>query len=262
MPQPGRMSRPVVITRPAAQAGPLAERIAALGREAVVFPLLDIRPLPDAGELQAALAELESFALVAFVSPNAIDAVFSRVSQWPRQVALAVMGEGSRKALARHGLDESNATIFRPLDPDRTDSQTLLHVLDLDALRGKRVMIVRGESGRELLADALREAGALVRQVPAYRRCAPELDAAGRERLLRLLEQPGDWIITSSEALQILRRLVEQHAGAAGVAKMQQQSLLIPHARIAETAQTLGFRQIRLSGPGDEGLLAALQSSA
>ncbi len=94
------------------------------------------------------------------MSPNAIDAAFAHVEQWPRQVALAVLGEGSRAALARHGLDAGNATILGPLDPTRSDSENLLASLDLAALAGKKMLIVRGESGRELMADGFRAAGA------------------------------------------------------------------------------------------------------
>lgn len=254
------MTGPVVITRPSAQAGALAGRIAALGREAVLFPLLEIHPLPDPAALRTALGELERYALVAFVSPNAIDAAFALRPRWPAGLALAVVGEGSRMALARHGVHDGNATILRPADGGRSDSQGLLETLDKAALRGREVLIIRGESGRELLADELRAAGVCVTPVAAYRRCAPALDEQRRAQLARLHETPGDWIITSSEALRNLVEMVRETAGDAGVAKMQQQHLLVPHERIAETARLLGFMTITPTGAGDEGLLAALQS--
>ncbi len=254
------MARPVVITRPRAQCDALAGGVAALGREALLFPLLEIHPLPDNAALRAALAGLERYALVAFVSPNAIDAAFAVRPHWPAGVALAVVGEGSRMALAAHGVDDGNATIFRPADSRRSDSQGLLEVLDLDALRGRDVLIIRGETGRELLADELRAAGAHVTPVAAYRRCAPALDAARRAQLAALIDTPADWLITSSEALRNLVAMAEQVGGSAGVAKMQQQHLVLPHARIAETAQMLGFLNITSTASGDEGLLAALQS--
>lgn len=255
-------AHPVIITRPLAQATALARRVAALGRDAVVFPLLDIQPLPDQTQLRAELQDLSRYAMVAFVSPNAIDAAFSFLASWPKPVAIAVVGEGSRRALAAHGVTDANATILSPKDPERTDSQTLLDVLDIDALRGQRVLIVRGETGRELLAEALRAHGIEVRQLPAYRRCAPALDDAGRARLLHLLEAQGDWIITSSEALRILVQMVRDAAGEAGVVKMQQQHLIIPHIRIAESARALGFSHITQTASGDEPLLAALQFRA
>jgi uroporphyrinogen-III synthase len=250
----------VVITRPLTQATPFAQRVVAIGRNAVVFPLLEIHALPDPAPLRMALQDLSPYAMVAFVSPNAIDAAFGILPAWPEDVAIAVVGEGSRAALARHGVTSANARIFSPRDPKRTDSQTLLQALDLDALRGKHVLIVRGETGRELLADELRAAGVQVAQVAAYRRAAPALDEAGRLQLTRLLDEPNDWIVTSSEALRNLIEMVEQLGNGCALTKMQQQRLIVPHARIAETAEMLGIRNVILTGSGDEQLLAALQS--
>jgi len=249
----------VVITRPRAQADGLAQAVTALGRTPVLLPLLEIAPLADQSQLSTVLAGLDGYALVAFVSPNAIDAAFAHVAHWPRQVAIAVLGEGSRMALARHGLDASNATILGPLDPTRSDSENLLASLDLAQLAGKRVLIVRGESGRELMADGFRAAGAEVSVVAAYRRSVPALDAALAAQLHALLAAPNDWIITSSEALRGLFDLLRQ-LGDVEVEKMQQQHVIVPHARIAATAQALGLARVTLTGSGDERLLAALQS--
>ncbi len=251
---------PVIITRPRQQAAALAQQVAALGREVEVLPLLEIYPLPDQSHLVATLAGVSRYAMVAFVSPNAIDAAFAHIGNWPRHVTLAVLGEGSRAALARHGLDERNANIVSPMDPTRSDSENLLQTLDLAALAGKEVLIVRGESGRELMADGLRAAGAIVTTVAAYRRSVPGLTPALRERLLALLERDNDWIITSSEALRGLRALVDALESPDAVSKMQRQHLIIPHARIAETAAILGLTRVTLCGSGDERLLAALQS--
>ena len=254
------MSDAVIITRPRAQAGALAAQVAALGREVVLLPLLEIFPLPDQSALIAALADLARYAMVAFVSPNAIDAAFAHIKQWPAGVALAVLGEGSRAALARHGVDATNATIISPRDPARSDSENLLQTLDLAALAGQQVLIVRGESGRELMADGLRAAGAIVTTVAAYRRSVPQLTPELRAQLLALLERDNDWIITSSEALRGLLALVGQLGAPAAVAKMQQQHVIVPHARIAESAKALGLARLTLCGSGDERLLAALQS--
>lgn len=257
---PDSVSGEVVITRPLAQADELARRVTALGRSATVFPLLDILPLPDQTPLQQALSDLGSYALIAFVSPNAIDAALAARADWPRAIPLAVVGEGSRLALAKHGLTADNSTIISPTDPDRTDSETLLAELDLPALRGKQVLIVRGETGRPLLSDALRAAGVQVTLLAAYRRVAPDFNETRRRELKRLLHGQNDWIVTSSEALRFLVQMVAQLDVAEGVAKMQQQRMFVTHIRIAETAQSLGFSNITITRSGDDGLLAALQS--
>ncbi|MET3131495.1 uroporphyrinogen-III synthase [Oxalobacteraceae bacterium GrIS 1.11] len=276
------MSMPdtVVITRPLAQAGPLAERVAALGLPVLVLPLLEIHPLADGTALAAALAELDTYAMVAFVSPNAIEAAFAHIVRWPAGVTLAVLGEGSRAALAAHGLTSACADIVSPPDTAPSDSEHLLGSLDLVRLRGRRVLIVRGESGRELMADGLRLAGADVTVVAAYRRCVPALSAALAATLRGLLARNNDWVITSSEALRGLLQLLAEmdreeivapgaapdgvSASAApqdgAVVKMQQQHLIVPHARIAQTASALGFTRVTLTGSGDARVLAALQS--
>jgi uroporphyrinogen-III synthase len=250
----------VVITRPQAQAAGLAAAVAALGRTPVLLPLLEISPLPDQGNLRAVLAGLADYALVAFVSPNAIDAAFAHIDGWPDGVALAVLGEGSRAALAEHGITDANARIASPGLDAGSDSESLLRALDLAALAGQRVLIVRGESGRELMADGFTAAGAHVTTVAAYRRRVPPMSDALAAMLHDLLDAPSDWIVTSSEALRGLMALVEQLEPAEVVSKLQQQHWIVPHARIAETARTLGLARVTLTGSGDVRLLAALQS--
>ena len=251
---------PVVITRPAAQAEALALRLSASGCPVRLFPLLEIQPLADTTELSATLAKLNDYAMVAFVSPNAIDAVFAHLTDWPKNVIAAVVGEGSRLALARHGVTDANATIISPSDKQRTDSETLLLELDLEVLRGQKVLIVRAESGRELLADQLRAAGVDVEQIVAYQRLAPTLDEARLVALRALLAEKNDWIITSSEALRLLKQMVEQADPAAGWQHLQNKTLILPHPRIAETAKECGFTHINLCGSGDEALFGAIQS--
>ena len=254
----------VVITRPAAQAGPLAAKIAALGWPVTLLPLLEIHALDgedECAQLQAVLARLTGYDLVAFVSPNAIDCVFAHLAAWPPGVPLAVVGEGSKMALAAHGVTAANASITSPFDTARSDSEHLLLALDLPALRGKRVLIVRGDGGRDYLADGLRAAGAEVEFVTAYRRKVPTLTPALRATLENLLQHNNDWIITSSEALRgLLALLGEMGDQKTAVVKMQQQHLIVPHARIAQTAAALGFARVTLTGSGDAGVLAALQS--
>ncbi len=283
MPEP-RPPLTVVITRPRAQAEPLAARLAALGVDARIFPLLEVQPLAagsaQEAELKAALGRLADFALVAFVSPNAIDAAFAHIVAWPAGVIAAVVGDSSRQALASHGVSDANASVASPTDPERTDSETLLQVLDLPALRGKKALIVRAETGRELLADRLRDAGVEVEQVAAYRRGAPALNHALHAELLSLVEAGAAWVITSSEALRNLQAMLQAaendtgtHAAAdsgagasSGLRKasvwrtMQQQTLIIPHPRIAETARALGFDTVLRTGSGDDALIAAIQA--
>lgn len=256
------MIRPVVITRPRAQADALAARLAELGVAVHCFPLLEIQAIQDDAVLRDTLGRLRDYAMVAFVSPNAIDAAFAYIDQWPAEVIAAVVGEGSRQALARYGLNAGNAQIVSPIDPNRTDSETLLEVLDLAALKGRRALIVRAETGRELLADRLRAADVEVEQIAAYQRGMPVFDDQRRAQLADLLAQPMSWVITSSEALRYLLEMARQLAAETGVEQMLGCQLIVPHPRIAETAYALGFTHVMQTASGDEALVAAIQSAA
>ncbi|MFZ2999159.1 MAG: uroporphyrinogen-III synthase [Undibacterium umbellatum] len=250
----------VILTRPIAQAQDFARQVLAMGREVVHFPLLEIGALEDNAALLTQLKQLHDYALIAFVSPNAIDAFFRHLTTVPQGLTFAVMGEGSRAKLAEYGVNDQTATVLRPRNSRKTDSETLLVELDLPALQGRKVLIVRGESGRELLADALREQGIEVVQVAAYRRVKPAINQTLQQQLKHLLDIENDWIITSSEALRNLCDYVATLDLTDGVAKMQRQHLLVPHSRIEETAKSLGFLSITLTASGDEQLLVALQS--
>ena len=252
--------KPVVITRPLAQALPLADRLSAQSVDVRLFPLLDIQPLPDPGALKSTLARLADYAMVAFVSPNAVDAAFAHLKEWPAGVIAAVVGEGSRQTLARHGVTDATARVVSPADPRRTDSETLVEVLDLPALAGKKVLIVRAETGRELLADRLRDAGVTVEQIAAYRRGAPALDDARRQQLTDLIAEGCDWVITSSEALRYLKSAALEVCGDEGWARLREACLIVPHERIAETARELEFAVVIQTVSGDEALMGAIQS--
>jgi uroporphyrinogen-III synthase len=252
---------PVVVTRPQQQALGFAGQVSALGREAVVFPLLAIEPLDDPAELHAVMARLHDYALVVFVSPNAVDAAFSCLDGWPPQVAIGVVGEGSRLALREHGVDQANATIYAPQHADKMDSEELLAALPLAALRGQRALIVRAQQGRDLLGDALQQHAINVDFVTAYRRLAPSLTPERRGCLLALLDNGAEWVITSSEAMRHLLEMARLAGGADRVVKLQRQRIYVSHHRIARTAELLGFAKVVLTGSGDERLLAALQST-
>ena len=262
----------VIITRPARHALRLQQGLQQSGREVLMFPLFDIVLNAESSQLDACLRNLSDYRLVIFVSPNAIDACFARLAMlpetrnaaWPQGVAVGVMGEGSRLALASYGLHAKNTRIFCPIHPERTDSETLLAVLDLSDLRDKKVLIIRGDSGRDFLSDALRLQGVEVEQLAAYQRLIPEFTPDKQQQLRMLLSQENDWVITNSAVLSTLLDWCCQIDAADStfnaVVKMQQQHLVVPHFRIAEVAKKLGFSHLTLSASGDEKLLLALQS--
>jgi uroporphyrinogen-III synthase len=265
----------VVLTRPLSQCAAMLKTLQASGRKVVHFPMFDIAPLRDETKLTQALPRLSEYALVVFVSPAAIRMCLSQPyfqeHAWPKDLAIAVMGAGSRATLYEFGISSENYTVISPSNTERTDSETLLDDLDLAHLQDQKVLLIRGETGRELFADALRQAQIAVDVVAAYRRVIPEFDSARAETLRKLIEpnleqqenqqmsEQAAWVITSSEVLSTLLKWASCLTLPDAVVKMQQQKLFVPHFRIAQTAKELGFHSITLTASGDENLLVALQ---
>jgi uroporphyrinogen III methyltransferase/synthase len=248
------------------------------GFESIEFPLIDIGPVTDAAPLHAALGELYApaplgFALVVFVSPNAIDHAFAALSSaWPLQIPIGVVGPGSVAALGRQGVTAPSHTIISPVadatvtetptDP-RYDSEALYAAIEAhfgpDGLKNKRVLIVRGDGGREWLADALSAAGANVEKVAAYRRIVPEPTMRDWERIHALLAgEPHAWLLTSSEGVRNLEELAREHLTLDETLTLKHAPLVSPHPRIAEAARQAGFDRITVSGAGDERIVQAL----
>ncbi|CAE6710504.1 fused uroporphyrinogen-III synthase HemD/membrane protein HemX [Paraburkholderia nemoris] len=265
----GKAAFTVVITRPAGQSNELIAQLAAAGVDVLDFPLIDIAPVTDEAPLRAALASLERYALVVFVSPNAVDHAFARSDAiWPHALPIGVVGPGSVQALARHGVAAPAYTIISPSfapeeDTARFDSEGLFAAIDTalgaTSLEGKRVLIVRGDGGREWLADRLREAGAELETVAAYRRLVPEPSIGGWARVHALLAgAPHAWLLTSSEGVRNLHELAQEHLTADEITQLKHADLVTPHPRIAQTARALGFDSITVSGAGDERIARAL----
>lgn len=249
----GRLAgKTVVVTRPRAQAAPLAGAIAAAGGRALLFPLLEISPAADPAELQRAVAHLADYALAVFISPNAVDSAVPAIlaaGPWPAALRPAAVGPGTVKALAAHGIGNCL------LPQTRFDSEALLDLPELAAAQvaGRRVAIFRGAGGRELLADTLRQRAAVVDCIACYRRSAP---AAGPAPLLAAWRAGGldALVVSSSEALRHLLAMLD----ADGRAFLQQTPVFVPHARIAENARASGLDKIILTDAADAGIIAGL----
>ncbi|WP_248321563.1 fused uroporphyrinogen-III synthase HemD/membrane protein HemX [Caballeronia sp. Sq4a] len=261
----------VVITRPGGQSLALVERLSRAGFDAFEFPLIDIAPVADDAPLRAALDELyapERYALVVFVSPNAVDHAFGRLfAPWPADVPVAVVGPGSVAALARQGVHAPTHRVISPseeADDPRFDSEALYAAIEshfgANGLDGRRVLIVRGDGGREWLAERLEQAGARVTKVAAYRRLLPEPSMRNWERIHALLGGDHAWLLTSSEGVRNLDELAREHLTADEIARLKHAPVVCPHPRIAEAARQTGFDRITVSGAGDERIVHTLEA--
>ena len=234
------------MTRPARQAAGFANRIAALGGTPVIFPAIVILPPADPLALERAHAALRDYDYAVFVSANAVEYGAPDARRWPAGLLAFAPGPGTAQALADAGIADVRipATTF--------DSEGLLALPELASPQGKRVLIFRGDGGREHLGDTLRSRGARVDYVACYRRARPAGGAAG---LAEAFAQGRIHAvtITSSEGLDNLWGIVDEATRAAWRAC----PTFVPHPRIAAAARALGLTAMATAG-GDAGLIAGL----
>ena len=258
----------LIITRPQPQADAWVAQLQVLGLHAGAMPLLGIAEPADLAPVHAAWQAIDrgrddadrAVVMVMFVSPSAVQRFFASQpagSTWPAALVAASPGVGTRTALLQAGVPA--ASLCSPLaDGGQFDSEALWAQLQPRCTwAGNAALVVRGEQGRNWLAQALRQQGASVHFVEAYRRTLPVLDATGQALLAHALAAPQAvcWLFSSSEAVGHLPALAPQ-------ANWRSARALATHPRIAEAARALGMADVQVIAPSPEAVLAALQPRA
>jgi len=249
----------ILVTRPVLQAREWVESLRAAGLQAEALPLIGIEPPADAAAVRESWSALAAQSLVVFVSPNAVTQFFGlRPSTvfWPKGVVAASPGPGTTLTLLHHGVPR--AQIVEPAaDAAQFDSESLWQVLQTQEWAARQVLVVRGTSGRDWLAERLRERGATLSFVAAYQRSAPRLSLAEEGLLDVALARPDEhlWFFSSSEAVTHLKALVPRADWSRSVA-------LATHPRIAESAERLGLGKVHQARPSLAAVVACIQSIA
>ena len=241
----------VLLTRPAEESATLAATLSEAGIFSSSLPLLDIEPLPITPERQAVLRDLGRYCAVIVVSKPAARLALQQLDQaWPHLRWFSV-GAATAQVLADRGLD-----VHYPQTGD--DSEALLQ---LPALReaiarpDARVLILRGEGGRELLAERLREQGASVDYLELYRRFLPAYDSGVLTQRIQL-ERLNGLVVSSGQGFLHLQAL----AGP-DWPQVAQMPLFVPSPRVYEMARAAGAEKVvDCRGASAAALLVALRS--
>ena len=244
-----------VVTRPAHQAQALCELIESEGGEAIRFAVLDIEPKIDAQVLQK-IQQLGEYHVALFISPNAVNCALPAIKQHgglPPALRIGAVGKATAAALREWGYEVS---IY---PKERFDSEALLALPELQAVRDKHIIIFRGVGGRELLADSLRQRGAHVDYAECYIRRKPDSDPSllwdhWARHALDII------IITSVEGLMNLIEMVGEYARE----RLFSTPLLVVSDRMAQEARRLGFGAdiVCAAKAGDQQLMEALRTWA
>jgi uroporphyrinogen-III synthase len=178
--------RRVLVTRAAHQAGKLSDGLRTIGAEPIEVPVLEIQPPASYEPLDNALLQFERYDWLILTSFNAVHALLERAA------ALGVVTPSSSPQVAAIGSSTAQAArdagFNVDLTPESYVAESLVSRLK-DQTAGKRFLLARAAVARDVIPDALREAGAIVDVVDAYRNAIPE---AAPQQLLQAIAQGLD----------------------------------------------------------------------
>jgi len=237
----------VAITRPINQAKKLTQLIQNAGGNVIAFPLIEITALDDYTAFEQVIADINAYNWILFISSNAVENSLPRLIKQgiPKQLKFAAIGPTTAKSLQTFGIRD----VLIP--QDRFDSESLLSLPAMHDMHGKKVIIVRGIGGRDVLANTLTERGAIVTFAECYQRVNPQtncqvLEQAYHDGKLHVI------VVTSSEAMRYLLAMAGESDW------LKQITICVNHARVAEQPLQMGLKVQTVNASGDAAMLAIL----
>jgi len=244
------VGRNILICRPQGQDRPLAEHLQSLGALTFSFAGIRITPCAHSDETQDHLNHLSDYQWAIFVSANAVEFGIPAALQagaWPSHLRCAAIGKATAMKLEQAGL----GPVLRPQESE--DSEGLLKTPALQSVRGQRVLIFRGQGGRETLAEGLRAAGASVDYAEIYQRQAPIEDPGALRSMVQSNQISAVYVMSSETLHNVIESFgLECFPGLCSI------PWVVPHPKIASAARQAGIREV-IESTGSE--LVALSSA-
>ena len=247
----------IAITRPIDQAKKLSALISEAGGTPILFPLIEITPLADYSQFQAVISDIKDYDWAIFISSNAVQNGMPRLvkAEIPPNLKFAAIGPVTASELQSFGVKDVLTPLSHVQDGDeskvRFDSESLLTLPEMTNVAGKKILIVRGVGGRDVLAETLKARGAQVTFGECYQRTNPQTNCNLLAQLWAEKKLHGI-VVTSSEAMRHLLDL-------AGDAEwLRNITLFVNHARIAELPLQMGLKVLVADALGDEEMLKKL----
>ena len=227
----------VLVTRPEEAGIALCQAIHALGGRGIYCPTIAFQPLMSESVLNKQLAALQDTDWLIFISPQAVKSIANALRvHWPSlqgKVKLAAVGAGTAATLKQRG--------FAPVLAPKTNfgSEGLLDLPEFQSVASARIVIIRGEGGRQSVIDTLQKRGARVSSIVTYRRVLPTLNVSPFIAQLKKSEIHA-LVCTSYDGVQQLKKLM----GEEGWPYLSSLPLVVVSERIKILAHALGFQTI------------------
>lgn len=236
------LGKTVLVTRPREQAVGMVRELAALGARVLLQPAIEIGPPSDTAAVDRAIDRLPQVDLVVFSSRNGVEWFLRRIDERGgdarsfARARIAAIGPATAEALAAWRLRSD-------VLPDEYRAEALAAALAGD-VRGKRVLLVRASRGREVLAETLVAAGALVEQVVVYE--SRDVTTLDPEVAAELTAGRIDWATATSSAIarsvvRLLGLRAEPTHGGAGQGAQRHPKLAVISPLTAGVLAELGL---------------------
>lgn len=245
------MSSSVLVTRPAGQAQALCASLSDAGFRPIHYPLIEIEALPrPSAQARQLLLQLDSFEQIIFVSSNAVRYGMAWIGdfwpQLPTTLHWYTVGAGSAAQLGDYGVQ-----VQSPLAS--MNSEGLLALPGLQTVAGQRILIVKGQGGRDQLRQVLQQRGARVDELVAYRRRCPSPKRGDLFACIRG-EACAALLLSSGEGLHNMVSLLQPEE----LKQLATLAVIVPGIRVAELAREAGFsRVMAAANASDEAMVAA-----
>jgi uroporphyrinogen-III synthase len=251
----------IAITRPIEQAKKLAALISEAGGMPIFFPLIEITPLADYSQFERVISEIKTYDWAIFISSNAVQNGMPRLIKQgiPPNLKFAAIGPVTASELQSFGAKLVLTPLSHVQHGDenkvRFDSESLLALPEMQDVKDKKILIVRGVGGRDVLAETLKARGAQVTFAECYQRINPQTNCDLLAQLYVEKKLHGI-VVTSSEAIRHLLDL------AGTVEWLRNITLFVNHARIAEEISTKNLNLKIANTAGDEAMFNLIKLSA
>lgn len=245
------VGRRILVCRPESKAAETCQDLERAGAATHSLPLIDIQPRTLDGRERALIQELDNIGTVIAVSPNAAQLLLEAADewwpQWPVKLDWWGPGEGTAQVFRAHGLPGQAPA-------NGHDSEALLEcpAFQPERIAGTKVLIARGDQGRELLRTTLTERGARVEVLPLYDRVPLDWPEARVREALNGFD-PDTLLALSGETLKHLHKV-----GQNTDQKLLERCLVVPTERVAQQARDTGFHNVRVApAMTPDGLISA-----
>jgi len=237
------INQKILVTRPIHQAHKLCQLILQAGGQAIRFPVIEIVEIQDKSELLAHCATFDSNDMAIFISANAVEKTLPTLSKYPILKTLQLFAVGKKTAAVLH---EKGLSVLCAPPPFNSEALLTLPELQPSKIQGKKIVIFKGEGGRELLADSLQQRGAKVHAVAVYQRIQPS-------ESINITQVPDIITITSVQNLENLFTMLS------GQSWLKTTPLAVLGERIAKQARRFTQAPVFIAPvASDEGLLNAI----